>query len=262
MEDACVNCDDLRELLAPYFDGELAAPEQRDVERHLSACPRCAALLAQWGEVRAGLRALDAPAPGAVFAARIGRELARAARPSRTRLVPRALAAGIALLLCGGLVGATLGALGAWATIGRVAREDLVVRDVVAAHVRSLLGGTPVDVASADSHTVKPWFAGHLPFAPPIDNLLQAGFELVGGRLDYVDGREVAAIVLKRRRHTINLFIWAEAGDDIAPRVLQDRGFTLVSWRRGGLAFWTVSDMAAPEMKAFADAAAGAPQNK
>ncbi|MEP9375523.1 anti-sigma factor [Aquabacter sp. CN5-332] len=257
-----MNCDDLRELLAPYFDGELAAPEQREVERHLAACPRCAALMAQWGEVRTGLRALEAPRPGAAFAARLGGELASVARPPRVQLAPRALAAGIALLLCGGVVGASLGALGAWGTFSRSVEEDLVVRDVVAAHVRSLLGGTPVDVASADSHTVKPWFAGHLPFAPPIENLIQAGFELVGGRLDYVDGREVAAIVLKRRRHTINLFIWAEAGDDIAPRVLQDRGFTLVSWRRDGLAFWSVSDMEAPELKAFADAAAGTPQNK
>lgn len=246
-----MKCEDVRDLLAPYFDGELAVPEARAVERHLPACPRCAETIAQWTATRAALRGMETPRLRADFAARLGGALAEAARPPRQRLAPRALAAGVALLVGGGL----LGALATWAVLGRGVPEERVAHDVVAAHVRSLLGTSPVEVASSDNHTVKPWFAGHLSFAPPVERFVREGFELVGGRLDYIDGKEAAAIVLKRRRHIINLLIWPEAGPDAPARQQQARGFTLMNWRSGGLAFWAVSDMEPDEMKLLADAA-------
>lgn len=243
-----MKCEDMRELLAPYFDGELAAPEARAVERHLAECPGCAEVIARWGEVRGAVRALDVPHPDAAFAARLGGALVQAARPQRARLPRRAIAAGLALVL----FGAIFGAVGAFAVFSRTAPDDRIVHDVVAAHVRSLLAASPVEVASADTHAVKPWFAGHLPFAPPVESLLREGFDLVGGRLDYVDGREVAAIVLKRQRHIVNLLIWPHSGEDAPVRMSQERGFTLANWRRGGLAFWAVSDMGMGEMKTLA----------
>ncbi|MBV1795873.1 anti-sigma factor [Siccirubricoccus sp. G192] len=134
-------------------------------------------------------------------------------------------------------------------------------REVVAGHVRSLLGASHLaDVASSDRHTVKPWFAGRLDFSPPTPDLAEAGFPLAGGRLDYLDGRAVAALVYRRRGHVINVFVWpdAAAGTSTAPRRMdaagaaRDTGHAVVHWTQDGMAFWAVSDLNAAELADFA----------
>ena len=94
------------------------------------------------------------------------------------------------------------------------------------------------DVASTDQHTVKPWFDGKLDFAPPVKDLRESGFPLVGGRLDYVAGRPAAALVYARQKHFINLFVWPmkQPGIDTTPRAAEQNGYHLIQWSHEGMA--------------------------
>jgi anti-sigma factor RsiW len=107
------------------------------------------------------------------------------------------------------------------------------------------------DVASTDQHTVKPWFSGKLDFAPVVKDLAPVGFSLTGGRLDYLDDQTVAALIYKRRKHTINLFLWPANTPDTAPQVQTARGFNLVYWTQGRMNYWAISDLNATELKEF-----------
>ena len=132
--------------------------------------------------------------------------------------------------------------------------DESIVRDVAAAHVRSLMiEGHLNDVASTDQHTVKPWFEGKLDFAPVVSDFAASGFTLIGGRLDYLDGRPVAALTYRHRLHVVNLFQWpATASGDRAPVALARHGYALVHWRRAGIDYWAVSDIASEDLLAFA----------
>jgi anti-sigma factor RsiW len=135
------------------------------------------------------------------------------------------------------------------------ARGDDVAREVVAAHVRSLMApGHLNDVESTDQHTVKPWFAGRLDFAPPVRDLTASGFPLAGGRLDYIDGRPVAALTYKRRLHTVNLFVWPVSESDTPPASTSVNGYSVASWTRDSMRYWAVSDAAPAEVAGFARA--------
>jgi anti-sigma factor RsiW len=123
---------------------------------------------------------------------------------------------------------------------------------IVSDHVRALQPGHLLDVVSTDQHTVKPWFDGRLDFAPPVKDLAAQGFPLTGGRLDYIDGHEAAALVYNRSKHVINLFVWPDRTSRDAPPATGARnGYSFAHWTQDGMNFWAVSDVEANQLAEF-----------
>ncbi|MGE5616476.1 MAG: anti-sigma factor family protein [Bacillota bacterium] len=134
--------------------------------------------------------------------------------------------------------------------------EERLAGEVMTAHIRSVMSESHLnDVVSTDQHTVKPWFIGKLDFAPNVTDLAASGFTLTGGRLDYVNGRTVAALTYRHRLHVVNLFEWpaAAAERDLAPEALGRKGYSIIHWRRAGIEYWAISDVAGADLLALAD---------
>jgi anti-sigma factor RsiW len=250
-----MTCEETRLLVHALIDGELDAGHASEVEAHVGSCPGCAALLRDYRVMRQALSApaLRHQAPAALRARLEG------ALPSRRAIVPTA-APSRRSLLQGLAMGSVLsGALAAGLVmfVTRRQEDQGILGDVVSAHLRSLQGDRLIDVQSSDQHTVKPWFNGRLDIAPPVVDLTAQGFTLIGGRLDYIDARPVAAIVYKRRAHVINLFVAQAtaqvAGLQPAAAIEQVQGFNIWRWTRADLAFWAVSDINATELQEFGE---------
>jgi anti-sigma factor RsiW len=251
-----VNCDRARQLLHPYLDRELTAPERRGVEEHLHTCVACAAESARLEEVINAVKAggrhpLPPRLPSRVRGALAADALTRATRPPWRWLWQ--LASPLAAAAFGFWIALTF--FTGWS------EREVALREVVAAHVRSLMESNLLHVASADPHTVKPWFAGRIDFAADVQDLTSEGFDLIGARLDYLQQRPAAALVYRRREHVINLFV-VPAGPEAAklPTEHAHHGYHIVQWRKGDLAYWAISDLNMSELEAFARLAGAAPE--
>jgi len=132
--------------------------------------------------------------------------------------------------------------------------DVVVAQEVVSSHVRSLMANHLSDVISTDQHTVKPWFEGKLDFAPSVKDFAADGFALLGGRLDYIEGRPTAALVYKFNQHMINVFQHPTASaESSTPRLQSIRGYQIFSWTKNGMSFWVVSDVNAADLQKLAD---------
>jgi len=120
-----------------------------------------------------------------------------------------------------------------------------MVAELTTAHVRARLTGHVIDVESSDRHTVKPWFAGKVDFAPLVLDLASDGFPLVGGRVERIGSRTVATLVYGRRKHSIDVHVWSGEPAPLSGSTSHD-GYSLCGWSSGGLHFVAVTD-AAPE---------------
>lgn len=242
-------------MIMALVDGELDAIHAAEIEARIAACPSCAAeqarLLAQRDALRGdGARA---SAPDRLHA-RLAASLAEAAEPVRTQPQPPVVVARRPRpwAWMGGGAGLAFAASAAlFFAVGQAGQGQALTNDLVASHVRSLQVAHLTDVATSDQHVVKPWFDGKLDFAPPVIELKPQGFPLVGGRMDYVGGRTVAAIVYQRGRHTINLFVWPAGRGDGGEAVRQDQGYGLRHWRSGGMTYWAVSDVNPADLALF-----------
>jgi anti-sigma factor RsiW len=240
--------ENIRELLHAYVDGELDLANTRETERHLQSCADCRGTERAIRELLGALT-IDAPAyrAPAHLRKRVRAALRQEARSTQQPFSPWLMfASGAALAAV--LVAAVL-----FQTM-RTARSNTIVDQIVANHVRSLLAAHLVDVTSSDQHTVKPWFDGKTDFAPVVRDLSANGFPLVGGRLDYLDGKTLAALVYQRNKHPINLFITpAQTNRNFSPAVTTRRGYNVLSWENNGMNYWAVSDLNATELREFAD---------
>jgi anti-sigma factor RsiW len=244
-----VTCEEIRSLLSPYADGELDLVRGVDIERHLEQCPACATALERLRALSAALGdpALYHQAPPDL-PRRVRAGVRRAGSPGK-RLIwrPVLAAAAAAVLVAVALWGAMRG-------LSATLADERPARDVVASHVRSLmLEKHWVDVESSDQHTVKPWFIGKVDVAPEVKDLSAQGFPLLGGRLDYIDDRPAAALVYRRDKHLINVFIWRVSGKDRPPEALERQGYHLIRWTDNGRTVWVVSDLNAEALHRFAE---------
>jgi anti-sigma factor (TIGR02949 family) len=237
-----VTCEHVEHQLDAYVDGELDAEAAASVGNHLRECPECRRHVREREALGRLVRAVPSYEAPARLRARV------ASRAARFRLVRR-----VAVLASAAVVLISLGA--AWVFLRSSSTHDDVVAEVVDNHVRSLLSDHLFDVESSDRHTVKPWFQGKLDFSPPVADLAPIGFPLVGGRLDYLNGRPAAALVYKRRRHTINLFVSPDdgiaSGEESSRTV---RGFHVHHWAGDGMSFWAISDVNDAELSEFVGA--------
>ena len=252
-----MNCQEIEALKHAYADRELDLVRTTEIEQHLRDCHACSQAYQNIRALGSALKSSDLyfKAPTELkkrLRASLGTEHTDA--PTRQRSDALALSWWQWLKWAIALAGTALIAfLLATALIGPSTDERLA-GEVTANHVRSLMAAHLTDVTSSDQHTVKPWFDGKIDFAPPVKDLADQGFPLVGGRLDYLQNRSVAALVYQRHKHFVNLFIWpATHSSNTAEKPAVRQGYNLIHWNGSGMTFWTVSDLNPAELRQFAE---------
>jgi len=246
-----VSCQEVQGLIHGYVDGELDLVRSLEIEKHFDICEACSHTHTIQRNLKNTLRSVplrfNAPAS---LRNRIQSTVGMHAETISQRPTPfwlqnwRWVGAGALVLLAAGL-GWILGRILPSPKVNR-----LVAQEVVLSHVRSLMANHLADVPSSDQHTVKPWFNGKLDFSPPVADLASEGFPLVGGRLDYLDDRPVAALVYQRRKHFINLFIWPSV-DNSGEAKDKRQGYNLIHWTLSGMTYWAVSDVNSNDLQQF-----------
>jgi anti-sigma factor RsiW len=244
-----VECHEAEAALGALLDGELDPAVSTPVRAHAETCTKCRQRLAEMQSIGRMVR----QAPYYQASDRLRARVAQAHTQSTRTSHLRAWAAAAVIVAC---IGGSILFVRSTTRAARMSDPaDAVAQEVVSSHVRALMGEHLFDVRSTDQHTVKPWFLGKLDFSPPVTDLAQAGFPLTGGRLDYVAGHPVAALVYTRGQHTINVFVWPEASDTIRSADARAiRGFHVRHWTRGGMAYWAVSDVNDADLDQFVHA--------
>jgi mycothiol system anti-sigma-R factor len=266
-----MNCEEAIDLMDGYLDGELDPITSQTIEQHLRDCHKCEQ---RYVANRALVHAIGSAMPyhkaptelreriqsslRQEIAERPARTVAADARPliARTQPSPRSILFGTSwnwLALAASII---LAAIIGWNLLPGLRRPDaeqFLATQLIASHVRSLMANHLSDVASSDQHTVKPWLDARLDFAPPVVDLANAGFPLIGGRLDYLDNRPVAALIYQRRKHFINLFVWPAS--DVSRRTkateISHQGYHLLHWIEGDFNYWAVSDVNKEDLQNF-----------
>ncbi len=247
-----MTCQESTRLLAGYFDSELDLVHTLEVEDHLRTCAACASVLEADRALRANIARSRLRFSASSTSKRDIRAAVAAAFPpeksTRNRWAWNWGFAAItaALILCAVLTWKLLPA-------GAPNNSNAIADEAIADHIRALMPGHLSDVESTDQHTVKPWFDGKLDFAPPVENFTAQGFPLIGGRLDYLDRHPAAALVYQRRKHFISVFLLPATGEpDRAESQTAERGYNVISWTRGSMNYWLVSDLNPAELEELA----------
>ena len=245
-----MRCDEVQDLASAWLDNELSEPRATMVAEHEAHCDACHAYIADLRHLTEQMAQLGRePAPPGLEE-RIRATLAEEQGATVIPFTPRGGWRGFTHQAASLAAVCLLSVFGTWAVVHQPDTVSATQHDVVAAHVRSLLQNSTIQVPSSDSHTVRPWFAGKVEFAPPVKDLTAEGFPLIGGRLDYVDGHRVATLVYHHGLHTISLFVWPEGTASAAPRQpTQAEGLNVLSWTKDGMVWWAVSDMEPGELK-------------
>jgi anti-sigma factor RsiW len=245
-----MNCQQIQKLIHAHLDGELDAANTLDVDAHLADCPACYESWRRLSALRGALRnqELRFPVPDRlrrnVLAATKQAEAAEREPAAGRRWFQQAGWAAAAAILLASLL--------AFHFRSSLQREDRLLAELTSSHVRSLMVDHLTDVASTDQHTIKPWFDGKLDFAPPVKDLSDSGFPLIGGRMEYVDGHSAAALVYAHQKHFLNLFVWpSKSVSPAKARTTQHNGYNLIQWSDGKMDFEVVSDLNEVELREF-----------
>jgi anti-sigma factor RsiW len=242
-----MNCEQAKTLIDLYADGELDPTAMLELEQHFKSCAACARALNNLQSLKKAVKqdALFFAAPSGLRQ-RIKAELPSPSKPVQQRPVWNWN------WLTTAMAGAAAVCLALLLAVAHPPKVQQLAQEIVSSHIRSLMANHAVDVASTDQHTVKPWFNGKLDFSPPVKDLAAEGFPLDGGRLDYINGRSVAALVFLRQKHIINLFIWPSEEAKAEPVALaSNQGYHAVHWADAGMVFWAVSDLNEKELMEF-----------
>jgi anti-sigma factor RsiW len=270
-----MNCEEATKLMDGYLDGELDPITGQAIEQHLRECHNCDQAYKTHGSL---VRAIGNATPyykaPAALRERIQSSLREeiAERPLRnvardSQVLFRRRRPELRTILLGtpwnwlslgglGLAAAIIFAAIIFSNLApmvrRPAADQFLATQLIASHVRSLMANHLTDVASSDQHTVKPWLDAKLDFAPAVVDLASEGFPLLGGRLDYLENRPVAALVYQRRKHFINLFVWpAESGSPNRTNTITRQGYQLLHWVDSDFNYWAVSDVSDNDLQAF-----------
>lgn len=265
-----MNCEEVTKLVDGYLDGELDAVTNQGIEGHLRDCRSCEQAYKAHGAL---LRAIGNSAPYYKAPAElrqriqsslrneIGAKVARNGTRENSLLLtrkqaePRSILFGTPwnwLALAATVILAAFIAFNLMPRSERRGADQFLATQLIASHVRSLMVNHLTDVASSDQHTVKPWLDAKLDFAPAVVDLGGEGFPLIGGRLDYLDNRPVAALIYQRRKHFINLFVWpAQSGAPNTTKAITRQGYQLLHWSDPDFNYWAVSDVNLNDLQAF-----------
>jgi anti-sigma factor RsiW len=265
-----MNCEEATKLMDGYLDGELDPITSQGIDQHLRDCCDCEQKYVANNKL---IRAIGSAMPyykaPAELRERIQsslrdeiveqpmRNLAPDAQPPFRKMQPelRKVFFGTPWSWLGVAAAIIFAAIVGWNLVPRFQRpgdDQFLATQLIASHVRSLMANHLTDVASSDQHTVKPWLDAKLDFAPPVIDLSSEGFPLIGGRLDYLDNRPVAALIYQRRKHFINLFIWPVASDSAkTTNSVRRQGYQLLHWADSDFNYWAVSDVNINDLQAF-----------
>jgi anti-sigma factor RsiW len=238
-----MKCDEFHYQLHAYSDRELDLTRSLELEAHLRECAACSRAHENLKTLQKALRSDSLRVqPSADFEGRIKSTLHHEAdtdsQTSRWRWLIPALSAAALLMVFVGFM------------LMRSPADDLIAHEVVSSHVRSLMTTSHlIDVPSEDPHTVKPWFDGKLDFSPPVKDFSAQGFALIGGRLDYIGNRPVAALIYERRKHQINVFIWPSSSRDTNAAAQVQQGYNLIHWTKSAMTYWAISDLNLAELQ-------------
>ena len=246
-----MDCDDIHTKIEPYLDAELTLSDRRDFEEHIEHCKNCAELLESKRMIKRMVGEVEYKNAPPSLKKNIQIKLRDYTGEDSTR-------PGLAQWLSLSAGSLLVGSLATWVFMVFVLTAPLqtgLVDEVISSHVRSLMVDHMTDIKTSDRHTVKPWFNGKLDFSPPIVDLKKEGFELIGGRLDYMLDKPVSAVVYKRRAHVINLFIMKNDTDNDkeSTKLIHRNGYNIIFWKVNGLDYWLISDLNKKELRQFAD---------
>ncbi len=265
-----MNCEQAIKLIDGYLDGELDPIASQAIEQHLRECHNCDQAYKTHGSL---IRAIGNATPYFKASAELRERIQSSLRKETTGDPVRNGVRGAQVLfhkrereprsilsetpwnwlgLAAALIFAAIIIFNVVPRLQRPGADQFLVTQLIASHVRSLMANHLTDVASSDQHTVKPWLDAKLDFAPPVVDLSSEGFPLVGGRLDYLDNRPVAALIYQRRKHFINFFVWP-AGADAArsTKAMTREGYQLLHWKDSDFNYWAVSDVNEKELQEF-----------
>ena len=232
-----MTCERWLDKIDLYLDGEVTGAEARELELHIAACSSCSSETLARSQLKRNIHLA-----GKAFVAdpAFRRQLEESIWPKSPR-VRRFWTYAVGALCCALIVGvfATM----AWT---RHQRRQQLISELTDLHVATLASENRVDVVSSDRHTVKPWFQGKLPFTFNLPDLQNSQFQLLGGRMAYLQQSSGAELLFTVRKHILSVFIFKDSAE--LDRLLgssaatQNLSFNIESWSDAGLRYLIVTD--------------------